>query len=251
MLFFQKIFKVAPLGLFDWILVITTRTKPSGWAALHGGYRGNKYQGPNNTEAIAKLKKLYESEKLDTPGDGKKSVSIQDLCDDLREAWWMWWSEPDDIITSYPDDVDREPYSFPFVQDVLDDSIIVKINGKEWKVPYTVNAVDDYSFASPDKWTQVEESWAEVGEDGALKAGEMICNFGTAVKAKLDGHIGGKCVKFSDEKNLDSTGDYFDKETIYDAKVGVSGPIYLHHTLPIKTGEGNKPRSIGFRNMYT
>lgn len=38
------------------------------WAALHGGYRGNKYEGPNKTEAISKLTAIYKSEGMDTPG---------------------------------------------------------------------------------------------------------------------------------------------------------------------------------------
>jgi hypothetical protein len=29
----------------------------AAWAALHGGYRGNKYEGPDRSAAIAKLKK--------------------------------------------------------------------------------------------------------------------------------------------------------------------------------------------------
>lgn len=42
----------------------------AAWAALHGGYRGNKYQGPNKGEALAKLKRLYASEKMPLPGEG-------------------------------------------------------------------------------------------------------------------------------------------------------------------------------------
>jgi hypothetical protein len=38
-------------------------------AALHGGYRGNKYEGPKKQEAKDKLKSLYESEKLDLPSE--------------------------------------------------------------------------------------------------------------------------------------------------------------------------------------
>ena len=45
----------------------------AAWAALHGGYRGNTYDGPGKAEAIAKLKKLYEREGMKTP-DEKKSV---------------------------------------------------------------------------------------------------------------------------------------------------------------------------------
>jgi hypothetical protein len=37
------------------------------WAALHGGYRGNKYEGPQKGEALAKLKKMYDAEKIDQP----------------------------------------------------------------------------------------------------------------------------------------------------------------------------------------
>ena len=34
------------------------------WASLQGGYRGNRYEGPNKQDAINKLTKLYESEKM-------------------------------------------------------------------------------------------------------------------------------------------------------------------------------------------
>jgi hypothetical protein len=40
----------------------------AAWAALHGGYRGNKYEGPDRSAAIARLKKLYEREGMKTPG---------------------------------------------------------------------------------------------------------------------------------------------------------------------------------------
>jgi hypothetical protein len=43
------------------------RLMGAAWAALHGGYRGNKYEGPNKPEALAKLKSLYESEGMDLP----------------------------------------------------------------------------------------------------------------------------------------------------------------------------------------
>jgi hypothetical protein len=43
----------------------------AAWAALHDGYRGNTYDGPGKTEAIAKLTKLYAAEKMPVPGGGK------------------------------------------------------------------------------------------------------------------------------------------------------------------------------------
>ena len=67
-------------------LVVEDRTKPStwhlqvrrngkpdhglmggAWAALHGGYRGNKYAGPNKEQALSKLRALYAAEKMPLP----------------------------------------------------------------------------------------------------------------------------------------------------------------------------------------
>ncbi len=41
----------------------------AAWAALHEGYRGNRYEGPGKQDAISKLKRLYASEGMDTPSD--------------------------------------------------------------------------------------------------------------------------------------------------------------------------------------
>ena len=56
-------------------LPTTTNGKPNhrlmgaAWAALHGGYRGNKYEGPNKETAIGKLKRLYRRESLTPPSE--------------------------------------------------------------------------------------------------------------------------------------------------------------------------------------
>jgi phage I-like protein len=47
----------------------------AAWAALHGGYRGNKYEGPGKAEALAKLKELYESEGMELPTEARDSGS--------------------------------------------------------------------------------------------------------------------------------------------------------------------------------
>ncbi len=39
----------------------------AAWAALHQGYRGNKYAGPNKDEALAKLIEIYHREDLPLP----------------------------------------------------------------------------------------------------------------------------------------------------------------------------------------
>lgn len=39
----------------------------AAWAALHKGFRGNKYQGPKKREAIKKLKSIYKKMGWDLP----------------------------------------------------------------------------------------------------------------------------------------------------------------------------------------
>lgn len=58
------------------------RLMGAAWAALHEGYRGNKYDGPQKQEAIAKLEALYKSEGLDLPSEAN---SLRDENDVLRE----------------------------------------------------------------------------------------------------------------------------------------------------------------------
>jgi hypothetical protein len=43
------------------------RLMGAAWAALHEGYRGNKYEGANKEEALSKLKGIYKREGLETP----------------------------------------------------------------------------------------------------------------------------------------------------------------------------------------
>ena len=52
------------------------RLMGSAWAALHKGFRGKQYAGPDKDKAIAKLKKLYRSEGLPIPSE--KSIFLDD-----------------------------------------------------------------------------------------------------------------------------------------------------------------------------
>jgi hypothetical protein len=50
----------------------------AAWAALHGGYRGNKYEGPDKAKALAKLKKIYKEEKMELPSE-KAAAALSHL----------------------------------------------------------------------------------------------------------------------------------------------------------------------------
>src|SRR4030067_812442 len=51
------------------------RLMGAAWAALHGGYRGNKYEGPDKQKALAKLKAIYKGEDMPEPGGGESEIS--------------------------------------------------------------------------------------------------------------------------------------------------------------------------------
>lgn len=60
------------------------RLMGAAWAALHGGYRGNKYDGPSKSAAVAKLTAVYKSEKMDTPQESDR-FSVNG-CEQLQES---------------------------------------------------------------------------------------------------------------------------------------------------------------------
>lgn len=65
-----------------WHLPVMVKGKPdhrlmgAAWAALHGGYRGQKYAGPEKTQAISKLKSLYKKEGMEVPMGELQTVGL-------------------------------------------------------------------------------------------------------------------------------------------------------------------------------
>lgn len=122
---------------------INPRLLGAAWAALHGGYRGNKYEGPGKSAAIAKLKKLYTSEGMDLPSEkggevetgekvGKKlrgsmMERIKTAYETLKE--FMSWAEP-----AEEDDTEV---------DTSKGIAIKQVNGKPWFIAYSTNAFRD------------------------------------------------------------------------------------------------------------
>jgi len=51
----------------------------AAWAALHGGYRGNKYEGPGKEEAIAHLKEIYRQEGMEPPSSKAILAELEKL----------------------------------------------------------------------------------------------------------------------------------------------------------------------------
>ena len=57
----------------------------AAWAALHSGYRGNKYEGPDKAKAIAALKKIYDAEEMVTPSEETSKEGDSDMTVNLQE----------------------------------------------------------------------------------------------------------------------------------------------------------------------
>lgn len=59
------------------------RLMGAAWAALHDGFRGNKYAGPDKTGAIKRLKQVYAREGMETPSE--KCAAFDELMKNLLE----------------------------------------------------------------------------------------------------------------------------------------------------------------------
>jgi len=57
----------------------------AAWAALHSGYRGNKYEGPDKQKAIDKLTAMYHSEGMDLPDSANKAETNPDYSTLLKK----------------------------------------------------------------------------------------------------------------------------------------------------------------------
>lgn len=81
------------------------RLMGAAWAALHGGYRGNKYEGPDKEGALGRLKHLYEKEGMELPSEkffrlgreylGKRAEPLSDeqATAAIERAMWVQKSE--------------------------------------------------------------------------------------------------------------------------------------------------------------
>jgi len=98
-----------------WALPVKVRGKPDhrlmggAWAALHQGYRGNKYEGPGKQAALAKLKALYKAEDMPIPVSGEQSeadaeavVTPQQVKAVLKYLWARVVDEEEEEAPSKP-----------------------------------------------------------------------------------------------------------------------------------------------------
>ena len=123
------------------------RLMGAAWAALHGGYRGNVYEGPGKTAAIAKLTRMYAAEDMDVPKekDGK-SINLSRQVDTIRSAFMEPFNSSDGSMkpTNYEDTA--------WPQEIYDDHLIVTWKNELYQVNYRLGDDGKYVFTAQNEW---------------------------------------------------------------------------------------------------
>lgn len=154
--------------------------------------------------------------KKDGQDDAAKAESLDEQIQSIREAFRQAFDKPQREIAPDP------PPDF-WVREVFDDHVIVRGGSEFWRVPYTMDADDNATFADRDDWIEVEQEFVE------KMLGETLIAYGGAIKAAAGGKIGGYLVRFSDQDAPDLEGEYFTKDTDFDLVDGERTTLYYHH----------------------
>lgn len=86
------------------------RLMGAAWAALHKGFRGQKFEGPNKQEAIDKLKKFYDQEGADPPPVTKSDLEIYEDIFSEPDIQQMHLGQQRDFGNQYGSKYDRDKY---------------------------------------------------------------------------------------------------------------------------------------------
>jgi HK97 family phage major capsid protein len=182
-----------------------------------------------DANAEAKPKAIYR---------GAKSVNLTELIDEIRDAWEDLFEPPTGMMP-----MSTEAMA-PCIRTIYDDAIVIcDDEGDLYRVAYTVDASGKYTFAAQAQWQEVEVSYVPANEppEGSEsnmmgKSLDTVVLYGGEIKSLGDGKVGGYGVRFTSEKDLDLTDDYFAPETYLGKKDGDGVDSYFHHAMPIAKG---------------
>lgn len=140
----------------------------AAWAALHGGYRGNKYEGPDKSKAIAKLKAMYKMKGMDTPSESfaitggsffQEALAKDDSYDSLR---CKVQCELENQVKAGNDmDLDNDgaedaanwntdEREYPCVMDLFPGYVVYQMDGKLFQAGYALDADGDVHLGPPE-----------------------------------------------------------------------------------------------------
>ncbi len=148
--------------------------------------------------------------------------SISEQVDKVKEAFWR-------ILM--PEAV---PQKMDEVEEVYPDHIIACVDGKYYKIKYKLGADGMPAFVAREQWVEVQETW----KPAAKSIDTDVVSFGNAIKAvKLDDgsvKLGGYLVNYGDANKTDLTGDFFAADT--DFGDVTESDVYFNHRLPVEAG---------------
>jgi hypothetical protein len=148
------------------------RLMGAAWAALHGGYRGKKYEGPDKSKAVSKLKEFYESEGMDPLAESyaidgeffQEALPAGNSFDAIRSRVQ---SALDKAVRMGRDmDLDGDDDSgeccYCWVRDLFPGTVVYSMNGDLFQVDYT----DDGEAVTLGTPVEVEMSYTAVAAAG-------------------------------------------------------------------------------------
>jgi hypothetical protein len=159
----------------------------AAWAALHGGYRGNKYTGAGKSAAIAKLKALYKAEKMATPqesfsvpehgasllfeadGTTQKSGSFDAIRNRIQAALDNARNAGADLDLDGDNDAGYNGCCC-WVMDVFPTSVVYSMDGDLFQCDYSDNG-ETVTLGKP---VEVEQSYTVVPADAAADGEESV-----------------------------------------------------------------------------
>ena len=155
--------------------VNNNRQMGAAWAALHGGYRGNKYEGPDKAKAIKKLKAMYKSKGMKTPSESfalageffNESLAKSDSFDSIRCAVGDAINAKirAGIDMDCDDDGPQDAIDgcYAWVCDIFPEQVVYSMEGELFQCDYSVDADGNVTLGEPQ---EVEMSYTPV-EAGA------------------------------------------------------------------------------------
>lgn len=152
----------------------------AAWAALHKGYRGKTYDGPDKAKAISKLKGIYKSEKMATPAESfalegeffQEALAQNDAYSAIQSRVQC---ALDKAIRMGADmDLDGDDDSccgcYAWIRDLFPGTVVYSMEGDLFQVDYT----DDGETVTLGTPVAVEMSYTPVAAESLRESGRRV-----------------------------------------------------------------------------
>jgi hypothetical protein len=146
------------------------------WAALHEGYRGQKYDGADAGKAIANLRKAFLAEAVALPADGsdgeflEEALRKDDSFDSIRSRVM------DQINSNIRAGIDMDAdgdgpqdaieYASAWCQDIFPGVVVYSMNGKLLQCDYTIGSDDSVTLGMPEPVEMAYQPATTSAEEG-------------------------------------------------------------------------------------